>query len=99
MHLVNARYERLGDLKCYPSLAALPEPPDCVAVAVPREAAESVIREAGEAGAGGVILYASGYAETRKPERMAEHGAKVVISSRKAGIPAADPGSELSRDC
>ena len=29
-------------------------------------------REAGQAGAGGVILYASGYAETRKPERIAE---------------------------
>ena len=72
VYLVNARYEQLGDRKCYPSLAALPEPPDCVAVAVPREAAELVAREAGQAGAGGVILYASGYAETRKPERIAE---------------------------
>jgi acetate---CoA ligase (ADP-forming) len=72
VYLVNARYEQLGDLKCFPSLAALPEAPDCVAVAVPREAAEAVVREAGQAGAGGVILYASGYAETRKPERMAE---------------------------
>jgi acyl-CoA synthetase (NDP forming) len=72
IYLVNARYERLGDAECYPSLAALPEPPDCVAVAVPREAAESVVREAGQAGAGGLILYASGYAETRKPERIAE---------------------------
>ena len=70
--LVNATYDRLGDLTCYPSLAALPQVPDCVAVTVPREAAESVVREAGEIGAGGVILYASGYAETGKPERIAE---------------------------
>ncbi len=70
--LVNAKYDRLGDLTCYPSLAALPRVPDCVAVTVPREAAESVVREAGEIGAGGVILYASGYAETGKAERIAE---------------------------
>src|SRR5215470_17077133 len=56
--LVNAKYDRLGDLPCYPSLAALPRVPDCVAVTIPREAAESVVREAGEIGAGGVILYA-----------------------------------------
>jgi acyl-CoA synthetase (NDP forming) len=70
--LVNAKYDRLGDLTCYPSLAALPQVPDCVAVTVPRESVESVVREAGEIGAGGVILYASGYAETGKPERIAE---------------------------
>lgn len=70
--LVNARYERLGEQACYPSLASLPQVPDCVAVTVPRESAESVIREAGEIGAGGVILYASGYAETGKAERIAE---------------------------
>jgi acyl-CoA synthetase (NDP forming) len=70
--LVNAKYDRLGDLTCYPSLAALPQVPDCVAVTVPRESAESVVREAGEIGAGGVILYASGYAETGKADRIAE---------------------------
>jgi acetate---CoA ligase (ADP-forming) len=25
---VNARYERIGDRACYPSVAALPQPPD-----------------------------------------------------------------------
>src|ERR1039457_4390848 len=72
VRLVNARHTELAGQRCYPSLAALPEKPDCVAVAVPREAAEAVVVEAGEAGAGGVILYASGYAETGKPERIAE---------------------------
>jgi acyl-CoA synthetase (NDP forming) len=70
--LVNSKYDRLGELTCYPSLAALPQVPDCVVVTVPRESAESVVREAGEIGAGGAILYASGYAETGKPERIAE---------------------------
>jgi acyl-CoA synthetase (NDP forming) len=64
IHLVNAKYERLGERPCYPYLGALPEVPDCVAVTVPREAAEAVVLEAAKLGAGGVILYASGYAET-----------------------------------
>lgn len=72
VYLVNAKYDRLGDQPCYPSLAALPEVPDCVAVTVPREAAEAVVVEAAEVRAGGVILYASGYAETGKAERIAE---------------------------
>ena len=72
VYLVNAKYPSLGDLPCYPSLTDLPEVPDCVAVTVPREAAEAVVLEAGRVGAGGVILYASGYAETGKQERIAE---------------------------
>ena len=35
-----ASYERIGDAPCYPSIAALPETPDCVFIAVPREAVE-----------------------------------------------------------
>ena len=70
--LVNSKYDRLGDLRCYPSLAALPQVPDCVVVTVPREAAEPIVHEAAAVGAGGVILYASGYAETGKEDRIAQ---------------------------
>ena len=34
---VNAKYERIGDAPCYASIAALPETPDCVFIAVGRE--------------------------------------------------------------
>ena len=70
VYLVNSKYDVLGERRCYPSIAALPEVPDCVAVAVPRDAVEEVVREAAGIGAGGVILYASGYAETQLPERV-----------------------------
>jgi len=70
IHLVNAKYDRLGERRCYPSLAALPVVPDCVAVTVPRDAVEEIVLEAARVGAGGVILYASGYAETQLPERI-----------------------------
>jgi acyl-CoA synthetase (NDP forming) len=70
IYLVNSKYERLGERPCFPSIAALPVVPDCVAVTVPRESVEAVAREAAQVGVGGVILYASGYAETQLPERI-----------------------------
>lgn len=70
IYLVNAKYEKIGDRRCHPSMASLPETPDCVAVVAPRDAVEDIVLEAARLRAGGVILYASGYAETRLTERM-----------------------------
>src|ERR1700676_461373 len=41
--LVNAKYDRLGERRCYPSIASLPAVPDCVAVTVPHEAVEEIV--------------------------------------------------------
>jgi acyl-CoA synthetase (NDP forming) len=70
IYLVNSKYDKIGDRRCYPSLASLPENPDCVAVVAPRDAVEEIVREAAQLRVGGVILYASGYAETQLPERV-----------------------------
>ena len=70
IYLVNAKYDKIGNRRCYPSMASLPENPDCVAVVAPRDAVEDIVREAAHLAVGGVILYASGYAETRLPERI-----------------------------
>jgi acyl-CoA synthetase (NDP forming) len=60
---VNAKYEAIGERRCYPSLAALPHPPDCVVLVVPRDGVQGALEEAAAARAGGVIVYASGYGE------------------------------------
>ncbi len=78
--IVNPKYESLLGRRCYPSLAALPRSPDCVVLAVPREAAEAALKECVEVKAGGVIVYASGYAETGKPERIAEQERLAAIA-------------------
>jgi len=85
IYLVNARYERLGERRCYPSLASLPAVPDCVAVTVPREAVEEIAREAAGVGVGGIILYASGYAETQLPERI-ELQRRLSAIARDSGL-------------
>ena len=84
IYLVNSKYERIAQRVCFPSLASLPVVPDCVAVTVPREAAEGVVREAASAGAGGVILFASGYAETQLPERIEQQQRLCTIARESA---------------
>lgn len=71
VHPVNARYAEIEGLRCYPSLAALPDVPDCAVIALGRDAVEQTLADCIAAGVGGVILYASGYAETRRPELVA----------------------------
>jgi acetate---CoA ligase (ADP-forming) len=70
IYLVNSKYDKIGERRCYPSIASLPENPDCVAVVAPRDAVEDIVLEAARLQVGGVILYASGYAETQLPERI-----------------------------
>jgi len=65
---VNAKYESIGALRCYASLAALPQAPDCVVLVVPREGAESALEQAAAAGAGSAIVFASGYGEMAHDE-------------------------------
>lgn len=72
VYMVNSRCAEIGGEPCYPSVSALPETPDCVFIAVPREAVEGVVAECAQRGVGGVVLYASGYAETGLAERVAQ---------------------------
>jgi acyl-CoA synthetase (NDP forming) len=65
---VNARYEQIGGLACYASLAALPEKPDCAVLAVPGDGVEATLEEAAAADVGSVIVYASGYGEMARAE-------------------------------
>ena len=60
---VNPRYQKLGDLACFPSLAALPEPVDAAFLAVPAAQGPGLMEEAAAAGIRAVFTNASGYAD------------------------------------
>lgn len=62
IYAVNAKYEEVLGLKCYPSIAALPEIPDAVFIALAAEHAVGVLEEAAAAGVKGVICNANGFA-------------------------------------
>ena len=89
---VNPRYPRIGERTCYPSLAAIGRKVDCVIIAAAREAVEPLAREAAAAGAGGVVIFASGYAETGKPERRAEQDRLTAIA-RETGLRIVGPNT------
>ena len=60
---VHPRHEFMEGLRCYPNVAALPAAPDAGFIAVPRQGTIELVAELSAIGAGGVICYASGFAE------------------------------------
>ena len=90
IHLVNARYDKIGDRPCFPSVGALPESPDVAIITVAREVVDQVVEECIAAGVGGMIVFASGYSETGKPERIAQQD-RLARRARESGIPIIGP--------
>jgi acyl-CoA synthetase (NDP forming) len=80
--LVNANGGEIDRRPTWLSLSNLPATPDCVVVAVPRDAVASVVEEAAAIGAGGAIIYASGYAETGRPEHVKLQNYLTTLASR-----------------
>src|SRR5918996_1740501 len=60
---VNPKRESLAGVPCLPRLEDAPEPPDAVFLGVGREATVEAVGVLGRMGAGGVVAYASGFAE------------------------------------
>jgi len=89
---VNAKHQKINGYACYPSLAALPGKPDLVALVVPRDGVEGALQEAAAAGAGGVVVYASGYGEMGRDEASA-------AQQRLAGIARAARMPMLGPNC
>jgi acetate---CoA ligase (ADP-forming) len=62
--LVNPHHAEIAGIRCYASIADLPCAPDAVFIAVAARQATQVVSELAARGAGGAIVYASGFAET-----------------------------------
>ena len=60
---VNPKRENIGGFKCFASIEDLPEAPDAVYLAIPREAAISTVKGLAEMGASGVVCYSAGFSE------------------------------------
>jgi acetyl-CoA synthetase len=92
LYPVNARYQEIGGLVCYPSIGVVPEKVDCTLIATAREAVEPIVRECVAAGVGGAIVFASGYAETGRAERVAEQSRLAAIA-RESGMASLGPNT------
>lgn len=82
---INGRHQVLGGRPCYPTLAELPEVPDCVILATPRHEVEALVRECARLGVGGVVVFASGFAEMGTDARIREQAALVALA-QGAGV-------------
>ena len=75
VHLVNPRYDRLGDRPCYHSIEDVPVSVDLAVLIVPADAVPEAIRGCVRAGVGAAVVMAAGFAEDargRGRERQAE---------------------------
>lgn len=81
---INPRAEEIAGVKCYPSLAALPEAPDLAFILLPADAAIEAVEECGKVGVGAAMILASGFGESgaeghAREERLAE-------AARRSGV-------------
>jgi len=87
VHVVNPGVREVAGVRAHPTVAALPEVPDLVVVAVPAPRVAAVLADAAEAGARAAVVLASGFRERGEAGRRAEwslvevargHGMRVV---------------------
>jgi acyl-CoA synthetase (NDP forming) len=67
VHVVHPKRQEIAGYKCIPSVRDLPCAPDAVFLAVNADASIVALDELRELGAGGVVCYASGFAEIGEP--------------------------------
>jgi len=84
VHLVNPRYDRIGEDACHASLAALPAAVDLAVIAAPAPAVPEIIAQAGRAGIPAAIVLSAGFSETGEAGRALE--ARVVEVAREADV-------------
>jgi acetyltransferase len=81
---VNPKYERIGPLKCYASIDAVPEAADLAVVAVPAQLVAQALRDLGRRGVKSAVVFSSGFAETGEAGRALE--AEVIAAAKAAGV-------------
>jgi acyl-CoA synthetase (NDP forming) len=79
---VNPNYDALDGRKCYPSLAALPEVPDSVIIAVPTASALPVVRDAETIGTPSIVLYCDGFVDLGTEEGFRRNAELMEIVNR-----------------
>src|SRR6201991_4939952 len=86
MHLVNPRYDRIGELPCAPSLAALGEPVDLVLLGVPDSALIDQLEGAADAGARSAVLFGAAHGLRDKVAAVATAGGMAVCGAGCMGF-------------
>ncbi|NLD70785.1 MAG: acetate--CoA ligase family protein [Limnobacter sp.] len=89
---VNPGRETVQGLRCYPSIAALPEAPQMAIIAVAGEAVAESVRDCATKGVGTAVILSSGFAETGA--RGLELQDELVQVAARAGMRLVGPNSQ-----
>lgn len=81
---VNPTADVVHSLKCYPSVAAIPDPVDLAVVLVPKAGVQAVVDDCVAAGVKGLVVITAGFGETGEEGRAAERRIRDTV--RRAGI-------------
>ncbi len=104
LYPVNPRASSVHSLKCYPSLAAIPDPIDLAVVVVPRDAVPAVVDDCLAHGVRGLVVITAGFGETgaagaaleaRLLEAVRRTGTR-MIGPNCMGVINTDPGVRLN---
>jgi acetyltransferase len=77
---VNPHHETIFDLKCYPSIEAVPEPIDLAIVATPAAGVPDVLEQCAKVGVHGAIVVSAGFGETGKQGKELEKRIKKILA-------------------
>lgn len=72
LFLVNPKRDQVFGKKCYKSLSDIGRKIDLAVICTPMSVVNGLLREAGECGAKGAVVYASGYGETGEEGKRAQ---------------------------
>jgi acetate---CoA ligase (ADP-forming) len=81
---VNPQAAAIHSLKCYPTVAAIPDPVDLAVVAVPRDRVQGVVEECLAKGVRGLVVITAGFAETGEEGAARERVLREAV--RRAGV-------------
>lgn len=88
---VNPRYEQLFDLRCYPSVGAVPGDVDLAVIAIPRDGTVQVMEECAAKGVRAALTVATGFGEFDDKGR--KYQAELSRLVREHGIALAGPNT------
>ena len=60
---INPKYDSVLNLRAYPSISKLPDPPDLAIIATPAATVPALVGECGAAGVRGLIVLSAGFQE------------------------------------
>ncbi|HEY4589748.1 MAG TPA: CoA-binding protein, partial [Thermoanaerobaculia bacterium] len=81
---VNPHAESIHSLKCYPSVAAIPDPVDLAMILVPKQLVQGAVEECVAKGVKGLVVITAGFSETGEEGAARERTLRKAV--RAAGV-------------